>query len=111
MASKTKRKKRKVTKCYSGIGGQAVLEGIMMKNNDRYSVAVRRSDGTIAVDIESCHDVWSKYKITKVPFIRGVFNFINSLTLGIRSLNYSAEIYGDEDDPKAAGGNALSDTP
>ena len=97
MASKTKRKKRKVTKCYSGIGGQAVLEGIMMKNNDRYSVAVRRGDGSIAVDIESCHESWRTKKIAKIPFIRGVFNFAGSLILGIRSLNYSAEIYGDEE--------------
>ncbi len=100
MASKTKRKKRKVTKCYSGIGGQAVLEGIMMKNNDRYSVAVRRGDGSIAVDIESCNESWRTKTIAKIPFIRGIFNFVGSLILGIRSLNYSAEIYGDEETVK-----------
>ena len=116
MASKTKRKKRKVTKCYSGIGGQAVLEGIMMKNNDRYSVAVRRGDGSIAVDIESCNESWRTKTIAKIPFIRGIFNFVGSLILGIRSLNYSAEIYGDEetvkdDDPASIFVDPAKETP
>ncbi len=88
---------KKVKKHYSGIGGQAVLEGIMMKNKEHYSIAVRKADGSIAVDIEnyrtSYHDRW----MTKVPFVRGIFNFIDSLVLGMKSLNYSADIYAEEE--------------
>lgn len=84
----------------SGIGGQAVLEGIMMKNKDSYSVAVRKPDNEIAVDIKSCNNLSEKYKILKVPFIRGVFNFVDSLVIGIKTLTYSAEFYEDEPEPK-----------
>ncbi|MCR5595746.1 MAG: DUF1385 domain-containing protein [Lachnospiraceae bacterium] len=98
---------RKVKKHYSGIGGQAVLEGIMMKNNEHYSVAVRKNDGTIDIDIENYQNVLGKKKITKIPFIRGIFNFIDSLALGMKSLNHSAEIYAeDEDDGTGASADA-----
>ncbi|MBR6391252.1 MAG: DUF1385 domain-containing protein [Lachnospiraceae bacterium] len=87
---------KKIKKHYSGIGGQAVLEGIMMKNEEHYSIAVRRSDGSIAVDIENYRNsVFEKLK--KIPFIRGIFSFIDSLILGMRSLNFSAEIYAEEE--------------
>ncbi len=87
---------KKLKKHYSGIGGQAVLEGIMMKNEEHYSIAVRRSDGSIAVDIENYRNsVFEKLK--KIPFIRGIFSFIDSLILGMRSLNFSAEIYAEEE--------------
>ncbi|MCR5301910.1 MAG: DUF1385 domain-containing protein [Lachnospiraceae bacterium] len=92
-----KRKKKKKP-CYSGIGGQAVLEGIMMKNKDKYSVAVRTPDGDIDVTVEE-YDSFAPSKIlTEIPFIRGVFNFIDSLILGIRTLNYSASFYEEEED-------------
>ncbi len=87
---------KKIKKHYSGIGGQAVLEGIMMKNEEHYSIAVRRSDGSIAVDIENYRNsVFEKLK--KIPFIRGIFSFIDSMILGMRSLNFSAEIYAEEE--------------
>lgn len=66
-----KRKKR----CYCGIGGQAVLEGVMMKNQDSYAVAVRRPDGEIELKKEDYKGIWGDKKITKIPFLRGVFNF------------------------------------
>ena len=88
---------RRKKKHYSGIGGQAVLEGIMMKNEEHYSIAVRKGDGSIAVDIENYRNsVYEKLK--KIPFVRGIFNFIDSLILGMRSLNFSAEIYAEEED-------------
>ncbi len=82
----------------SGIGGQAVLEGIMMKNKDKYSVAVRTPDGDIDVAVEEYESFAPSKALTTIPFIRGVFNFIDSLILGIRTLNYSAKFYEEEQD-------------
>lgn len=94
-----KRKKKK-KKCYCGIGGQAVLEGVMMKNNDRYAVAVRKPDGTIEVKTEDYQGIWGAKKVAKIPFVRGVFNFIDSLVLGMKTLTWSAEFYEDEEPEK-----------
>lgn len=88
--------KRKVKARYSGIGGQAVLEGIMMKNKDKYSVAVRKPDGEIEVDIDEYTGICKGNVIKNLPFLRGVFNFIDSLVLGMKCLNYSASFYEDE---------------
>lgn len=87
-------RKKKVT-CYSGIGGQAVLEGVMMKNKERYAVAVRKPNGEIETDVEAYEGVWHGSKIKEVPFIRGIFNFIDSMVLGMKCLNYSASFYED----------------
>lgn len=86
-------------KCYSGIGGQAVLEGIMMKNGDRYAVAVRKPDGVIAVDREEYRGILkgAGKTVNKIPFVRGIFNFIDSLILGTKALNYSASFYEEEE--------------
>lgn len=91
------RKRKKKTR-YSGIGGQAVLEGIMMKNKDMYSVAVRTPEGDIDVAVEEYDSFAPAKALTKIPFIRGIFNFIDSLILGIRTLNYSAKFYEEEQD-------------
>ena len=82
---------------YSGIGGQAVLEGIMMKNKEQYAVAVRKPDGEIEVEVDVYRGVMHESKITKIPFIRGIFNFIDSMMLGTKTLNYSASFYEEED--------------
>ncbi len=82
---------------YSGIGGQAVLEGIMMKNKEEYAVSVRRPDGVIETKKERYEGVWGGKKFVKLPFIRGVFNFIDSMVLGMRTLTWSAEFYEDEE--------------
>ena len=74
----------------SGIGGQAVIEGIMMRNKDKYAVAVRKPDKSIDVDIQECGGIAKKYKITTFPFIRGIFSFIDSMVIGIKTLTYSA---------------------
>ncbi len=88
---------RKKFSRYSGIGGQAVLEGVMMKNGEKYAVAVRKPDGEISVEVDHFQGVLHDHKIKKLPFVRGIFNFIDSLWLGTRALNYSAEFYGEED--------------
>lgn len=101
-------KKTKKKRCYSGIGGQAVLEGVMMKNKDLYAVAVRKSDGEIVVDTQEFAGILHDSVLKKIPFIRGVFNFIDSLTLGMKSLNYSASFYEDEDAKETAADKALN---
>lgn len=87
---------RKKKMCNSGIGGQAVLEGVMMKNKELYAVAVRKPDGEIDVETEEYHGVMHGSRLTKIPFIRGVFSFLDSLILGMRALDHSASFYEDE---------------
>ena len=82
---------------YSGIGGQAVLEGVMMKNKEKYAVAVRKPDGEIEVDVETYQGLAHGSKFKELPFIRGIFNFLDSLILGTRALNYSASFYEEEE--------------
>ena len=82
----------------SNIGGQAVLEGIMMKNGPKYAVAVRKPDGEIEVKIDEHKSVIKWEKLTKIPFVRGVFNFIDSMVLGMKTLTYSASFFEEETD-------------
>lgn len=82
----------------SNIGGQAVLEGIMMKNGDKYAVAVRRPDQKIEVDVQDYKSFIPSDTIKKIPFIRGIFSFIDSLVLGMKTLMYSAEFYEEEEE-------------
>ena len=99
--------------CYSGIGGQAVLEGVMMKNGDKYAVAVRKPDGGIDFNVENYPGVLAGNKLKKIPFVRGIFNFVDSMILGTRCLNYSASFYEEEEEEtgvdkaldKVSGGN------
>lgn len=80
----------------SNIGGQAVLEGIMMKNGPKYAVAVRKPDGEIEVKADEYKSVIKWEKLTKIPFIRGAFNFVDSLVLGMKTLTYSASLWEEE---------------
>ena len=102
---------------YSGIGGQAVLEGVMMKNKTKYAVAVRKPDGEIDVQVEEYQGICGDKKFAKLPLIRGVFAFIDSLVLGMRVTMHSASFYEEEEDTagqptakepekKASGGRA-----
>lgn len=84
--------------CSSGIGGQAVMEGIMMRNKDQYAVAVRQADGSVVVDKQEYKGITSKCRLFRVPFIRGIFSFIDSLILGIKTLTFSAKFFDDEAD-------------
>ena len=84
---------------YSGIGGQAVLEGVMMKNKSRYAVAVRKPNDEIVVEIEGYQGLVKEESLwRKIPFIRGVFNFVESLILGNHALNASAAFYDEEEE-------------
>ncbi len=85
----------------SGIGGQAVMEGVMMKNGDKYAVAVRKPDNEIIVDVKEHKSLGSSIGLNKVPILRGVIAFIDSLTLGVGTLTYSASFFEeDENAPK-----------
>lgn len=95
MAEKKNRKKSQ--QHYSGIGGQAVLEGVMMKCRNTYAVAVRKPDQNIEVEVDEYHGVAENTIWMKIPFIRGIFVFIDSMILGIRSLNFSSEFYTDDE--------------
>ena len=82
----------------SNIGGQAVLEGIMMRNGGRYSVAVRKPDGDIEVDIRQYKSIIPWKTPLKIPFIRGIFNFVDSLVLGMKTLTFSASFFEEEEE-------------
>jgi len=84
----------------SGIGGQAVIEGIMMRNKDVYSVAVRKPDNEIVVIKKDNKLLTQKYMILNLPIIRGVINFVESLVVGTSTLTYSASFYEDPQEQK-----------
>ena len=85
---------------YSGIGGQAVMEGVMMKNKDQYAVAVRKPDQEIVVEVKDYTGIIKSEKLKNAPIIRGVVNFIDSLVLGISTLTYSASFFEEEETEK-----------
>jgi len=83
---------------YSGIGGQAVIEGIMMKNKDDYATAVRRPDGEIEVKKDRYVSMTEKVPVFGLPFVRGVFSFADSMILGMKTLSFSASFFEDDED-------------
>lgn len=84
------------------LGGQAVIEGVMMKGKDSYSVAVRRPDKKIQVKLHRYETFGDKHGLSKIPFVRGVVNFVESLVIGMNTLNYSSSFYEeDEEESKA----------
>lgn len=87
---------------YSGIGGQAVMEGVMMRNGDKYAVAVRKPDHEIEVDVKDYKGPSNSSVWKKLPLVRGVVNFIDSLVLGMSTLMYSASFFEDEEEEEAA---------
>ena len=94
----------------SNIGGQAVMEGIMMRAGEKYSIGVRRPDGGIELTVRPYKSVFPGNGVTKVPILRGVISFIDSMVVGISSLMWSAEIAVEEEEEGANGKRATSDT-
>lgn len=95
---------------YSGIGGQAVMEGVMMKNQEKYAVAVRKPDGEITVEVSRYHGMIKNEKIRNMPILRGVFSFIESLYLGVKTLTFSASFFEEEEeDEQKKDGKILSE--
>ncbi len=85
---------------YSGIGGQAVMEGIMMRNQEKYAIAVRKPDQTIEVKVDEYHAAKKTRGLRKIPIIRGVLSFVDSLYLGMSTLMYSASFFEEEEEPQ-----------
>ena len=83
---------------YSGIGGQAVIEGIMMMNRNDYAVAVRKPDQEIEVKRDRYISITQKVKLFSLPFVRGVFRFADSMIVGMKTLTYSASFFEDDED-------------
>lgn len=88
---------------YSGIGGQAVIEGIMMKNGDEYATAVRKPDGIIEVQKDSYISMANKAKFFGLPLVRGIFSFADSMILGMKTLTFSASFFEDDEDSAKPG--------
>ena len=80
------------------IGGQAVIEGVMMKNMDRYAVSVRKPNGKIETKVEECVSFAEKHPLFQLPVFRGMVNFLESMVIGMKTLNYSASFYEDEEE-------------
>jgi len=102
----------KINEEKSHIGGQAVIEGVMIRNKDVYSIAVRKQDGQIEIIKKDIGGLAQKFRFFRYPFIRGIVALIENLVLGIKSLMYSAEIAMPEDekrkkDKKSSNSNIL----
>lgn len=82
------------------IGGQAVIEGVMMKNKDQYAIAVRKPDQTIETKVETYESLGERIPFFRIPIVRGVVNFIESLVIGMKTLTYSASFYEEDEDAK-----------
>lgn len=87
----------------SGIGGQAVIEGVMMKNRNQCAVAVRKPDHEIEIKKSTQTSIRDKYKAARFPVIRGVIVFAESLLVGMKTLNYSASFYEEEEEKEKKG--------
>lgn len=83
---------------YAKIGGQAVIEGVMMRCGNDYAVAVRKPDKQIEVKKDIYRGLVSRLKMRNVPVLRGVFAFIDSLVLGMKTLTYSASFFEDDEE-------------
>ena len=83
---------------YSGIGGQAVIEGIMMQNGNDYAIAIRKPDGDIEVKKDTYFSMTKKHKMLGFPFVRGIFSFIDSMVVGMRALTWSCSFFEDDEE-------------
>ena len=98
MAEKKVKKEKKNKKCGTYIGGQAVLEGVMMMGRTCMATAVRDPSGEIQVEAKRLNKSEGVKKASKIPFVRGVINLVGSLILGTRTLMRSANVYGEDEE-------------
>ena len=82
----------------SGIGGMAVIEGVMMKNKDQYAVAVRKPNNEIVVEKNTHKDFSDKVRLFKLPIFRGMLAFVDSLLVGIKVINFSSSFIEEEEE-------------
>ena len=92
-----------------GIGGQAVLEGIMMKGPDKYSLAVRKEDGEIALEVHPYQSFGERKHLDRVPIVRGIINFVESLYIGMKTLMASSEYFMEEEEEENGESEKTSD--
>ena len=85
----------------TSIGGSAVMEGVMMKGPKEIATAVRKPDGEIEIDKRAVSSLVTKYHVNKIPVVRGVFAFFDSMICSIRALMWSAEFFDLEDDAES----------
>ena len=91
-------KNKKSCPAMTSIGGQAVIEGVMMRGPKKIATAVRKSDGEIVYDIKDVNSFVAKYKLNKIPILRGVVSFLESMITGVKCLMFSADQVDLEDD-------------
>lgn len=82
------------------VGGQAVIEGVMMRGPGKIAVAVRKPNGEITVDLKPAGSISDRYPILKKPFLRGVVSLVESLIYGMKALSFSAQASGEEEEEK-----------
>lgn len=87
----------------SGIGGMAVIEGVMMKNKDEYAVAVRKPNKEIAIEKKTHKDFAEKVKLFKLPIFRGMLAFVDSMVIGVKVLNFAASFFEEEEEQAKSG--------
>lgn len=97
-----------VSKQYASIGGQAVIEGVMMRSPNAFVVAVRKPDGSIRLRRDQWYGLSNRLAFLKKPFLRGILTLVETMANGIVSLNYSANIAMDEENKKAASDKGIS---
>ena len=83
---------------YAKVGGQAVMEGVMMRYENQYAVSVRKEDGEIETMTEVYESLGARAGVSGVPVLRGVFAFVDSLVLGMKTLMWSASFFEDEEE-------------
>ena len=84
------------------IGGQALIEGILMRGPKKQAIVVRNQEGGLEIKEEDLKLIKDRYPILGIPFIRGVVNFLDSMVKGVKALMWSAEFYPDEEEEEAA---------
>lgn len=96
--AKSEKKEKKQKPICSSVGGQAVIEGVMMVGKTAYCTAVRNPDGEIQVEKKRINRAPSTARALKIPFVRGVVSMVSSLTMGMNALMRSAQVYGSDDE-------------
>ena len=80
------------------IGGQALIEGILMRGPEKQAIVIRKPDGELETKIEELHLIKERHPILGVPLIRGAVNFLDSMVKGVKALMYSAEFYPEDEE-------------
>ena len=81
----------------TSIGGQALIEGVMMRGPEKISIAVRKPDGEIELKVDQLDTLGMRHKIFRMPFLRGVVGLVEAMMIGTKALMYSAEFFEDEE--------------